>query len=924
MRKLSQQDKNGLAGRMTRMVALAMVSIVIAACSKGDGVQIGTGQNPDPVVIDFPIAYIKSPIPVDNNGAFQQQDLREQITFDFGADLYFRDRASVSALPVNITESVSQGLAAIRDVEIDYDGSRLLFAMRVPFEMGVDVEDQVATWNIWQYTFETEALVRVIPSDLTAEIGHDIMPKYLPDGRIIFASTRQTQSQALLLDEGKGAFPAMDEDQNEFTFNIHVMNDDGSGIKQITFNQSHDLDPSVLESGQIVFSRWDHNQSNDAVNLYRMNPDGSNLELLYGQQSHDTGANGETIQFMQPREVEDGRVMVVARPFTNTEGGGELLFVDTPQYVENTQPTKDNIGVLTGPAQEDATVNQVSTVPGTPSPGGRYFSVYPIQDGTDRLMVSWSQCRLIEVLADDGDPNTVDERIVACTPENLANVLVQDPNNVVTPAPGDFLVAPPLYGIWIYDPRNDTQLPIVAGEEGFMFTEIVSADPRPTPAVILDGSNDSPLDTTMVDTGEAILNIRNVYDFDGAMLPGIDPAVLADPMQTPAANRPARFLRIEKAVSQPDEDLRDIDNTAFGVTTLFGMKEIVGYVPVAPDGSVVVKVPANAALMVSVLDQNGMRITQRHQSWISLRAGQELKCNGCHDANSGVSHGRLDAFDSAYAGAPTAGVPFPNTDPQWFVGNVGETMAEVRANITCATDNCSSIEPSMNVIYRDVWTADPVVRANNADIDYLYTDLTTASPTSLSCQADWQWNCRSIINYETIIHPMWNEPRIVTFDDDNDPNTPEVPVLDANGNPVNNNCLNCHTPIDPADNSVRVPAGQLELQDGLSPDEPDHFHAYRELLVTDNLQVVDNGALVDATQVIGQDADGNDILATIPINSPASVAGARASSDFFDRFNDPNDSEHFNILSRAEQRLVAEWLDIGAQYYNNPFDAPAN
>ncbi len=92
------------------MVALSMASILIAACSKGDGVQIGNGQNPDPVIVDFPIAYIKSPLPTDNNGVFQQQDLREQITFDFGADLFYRDRASVSAVPINITESVSMGL----------------------------------------------------------------------------------------------------------------------------------------------------------------------------------------------------------------------------------------------------------------------------------------------------------------------------------------------------------------------------------------------------------------------------------------------------------------------------------------------------------------------------------------------------------------------------------------------------------------------------------------------------------------------------------------------------------------------------------------------------------------------------------------------------------------------------------------------
>ena len=890
---------------MFRMIALSIVCSAFVACSSGDGVSIGTGQDPDPVVVDFPIAYIRAPIPTDANGVFQQQDLREQISFDFGADLFFRDRAAPGAAATNITESVSQGLAAIRDVEIDYDGSRLLFAMRVPFDPMLAEED-LPTWNIWQYTFETDELIRVIPTILSAEIGHDIMPKYLPDGRIIFSSTRQSRSQALLLDEGKGAFPAIDEDRNEFAFNLHIMNDDGSGIEQVSVNQSHDLDPSVLANGQIVFSRWDHNAVNNSVNLYRMNPDGSNLELLYGQQSHDTGASGETIQFMQPRQVEDGRIMVIARPFTDTEGGGELVLIDTPQYLENTQPTAANIGVLTGPAQEDATINDVTTVPGEPSPGGRYFSAYPIQDGTTRLIVSWSQCRLIEILADDGDPATVDEAIVPCTEERLANVLIIDPNNVVTPVEGDFIVAPPLYGVWIYDPRNDTQLPIVTGEEGFMFTEVVVADPRPIPPVIIDGSNDYLLDITLADAGEAILNIRNVYDFDGAILPGIDIAAMADPVQTLATDRPARFLRIEKAVSIPDPDLRDIDNTAFGISTLQGMKEIVGYAMIEPDGSVMTRVPANAALMVSVLDENGRRITQRHQNWISLAAGQELTCNGCHDANSGVSHGRRDAFDTAYAGAPaaTVGLPFPNTDSQWTVGELGETMAEVRARITCANDGCSSLEPSMNVIYRDIWTADPAIAANNADIDYLYTDLTTTAPTTLACQQDWRWSCRSVINYESIIHPLWSQPRLV-FDDAGDP------VLDGFGVQLNNNCLNCHTPIDPVNmGAVRVPAGQLELQDGASPDEADHFHAYRELLVADNLQVVLNNALVDVTPVV-------------QVASPASIAGARASSNFFDRFNDPLDL-HFNILSQAERRLIAEWLDVGAQYYNNPFDAPAN
>ena len=911
---MNRQTRHGF-----RFAALISVAVGIAACSQGDGVSIGTGQDSDPVVIDFPMAYIRAPIPVDDNGDFEQTDLREQITFDFGADLYYRDRASASAEAINITGELTQGLAAVRDVEIAYDGSALVFAMRYPFDPNADEED-LPTWNIWKYTFDGSVLERVIKSDLTAEIGHDIMPKYLPDGRLVFASTRQTRAQAVLLDEGKAGFPAMDEDQNEFAFNIHIMNDNGSGVEQLSFNQSHDLNPAPMGNGQVVFSRWDHAGNNDEVNLYRMNPDGSALELLYGAQSHATGTNGEIVQFMQPRELEDGRTMALIRPFTDTEGGGELIAIDTQQYLENTQPTAPNIGILNGPAQEDATVNQVSTEPGVPSPGGRFASVYPILDGSGRLIVSWSQCRLLEQLMDDGDPLTDDTLITPCTPDRLAMLFVQpDPDNPVAPAVGTYVVAPPLYGIWMYDPRDDTQLPIVPGEEGFIFTEVVAADPKIAPPAIPDGMNTFQLDPTIADSGEAVLNIRNVYDFDGGAV--VDIPTMADPLQTAAAARPARFLRIEKAVSIPDDDLIDLDNTAFGVTTQFGMKEVISYSMIEPDGSVMVKVPANVALQISVTDENGKRITERHQNWISLRPGQELKCQGCHIGNSGLSHGRYDAFESAYAGAQAGWFEFPNTDPQWYIDTPGETMAEVRARVTCANagnvcDATSSIEPSMNAVYRDVWTADPTVRANNLDIDMLYTDLTTQSPTSLACQQDWQAHCRSVINYESVLHPLWSLPR-PQFD------ALGAPILDGNGVQVDKQCTLCHTQIDPADGAtVIVPAGQLELTDGLSPDEPDHFHAYRELLATDNLQELVNGALVEAQQQVGVDIDGNPIFDVIPIPSPASAAGARASGDFFGRFEDPNNLEHFGALSSAERRLIAEWLDVGAQYYNNPFDVP--
>ncbi len=91
---MNTQSRQGI-----RFAVIGVVAIAIAACSQGDGVSIGTGQDPDPVVVDFPIAYIRAPLPIDDDGEFEQDDLREQITFDFGADLFYRDRASAASRP---------------------------------------------------------------------------------------------------------------------------------------------------------------------------------------------------------------------------------------------------------------------------------------------------------------------------------------------------------------------------------------------------------------------------------------------------------------------------------------------------------------------------------------------------------------------------------------------------------------------------------------------------------------------------------------------------------------------------------------------------------------------------------------------------------------------------------------------------------
>jgi hypothetical protein len=65
------------------------------------------------------------------------------------------------------------------------------------------------------------------------------------------------------------------------------------------------------------------------------------------------------------------------------------------------------------------------------------------------------------------------------------------------------------------------------------------------------------------------------------------------------------------------------------------------------------------------------------------------------------------------------------------------------------------------------------------------------------------------------------------------------------------------------------------------------------------------------------------VLAPAPM-----TAGSASSSEmkflwmFDGTYQDPV-LDHTGFLTSAELRLIAEWLDIGAQYYNDPFVAPA-
>ncbi|TLZ19565.1 MAG: hypothetical protein E6K30_06465 [Gammaproteobacteria bacterium] len=864
--------------RRAAFVLTAALVTALAACSGGGSVNIANSQRGDPATVDFPIFYVKRTVPKNAAGVVQQDDLRVLRDAVPSADLFMRATASPSATETNITARLTAGASwDVKDVDTSADGTKVAFAMRGPLAMNQDPK-QPPSWRIYEYVIATNNLHAVInpatdPDPLTV---NDVSPHYLPDGRILFSSTRQTQSKGILLDEGKPQFEAQDEDRNESAFVLEVMNADGTGVHQISFNQSHDRDATVLANGRVLWSRWDHAPGKDAMHLYSANPDGTDLELYYGANSHMTGTNNTVVEFVQPRQMQDGRTLALIRQYTGVDFGGNLVIIDGAHYAENTQPLAANSS-LTGPAQTPATTNPVQTIPG-PSPGGRFNSGYPLQDGTSRILVSWSQCRLI-------DNTQTPPASVPCTSNALAQPNVQ--------------AAPPLYSVWMFDPVQNTLMPLMPPVEGIMVTDVAVAQPHPLPAVILDKVPGVDLDQNLVNAGVGVIDIRSVYDIDGVDTANPNIPTVADSAKTPPGQRPARFMRLEKAVSIPDRTIVNLSPAAFGASDY--MLEILGYAPIEPDGSVQIEVPANVAFRVSVLDANARRVGSAQGVWLQVKPGEVVKCNGCHtpaSAQRPISHGRAGLFASAWAGAAVAGVPFPHTiaaGPGAFIPQAGETMGEARMRVSCANDNppCKQMVPGVNVTYTDVWT-DPAQTPNvGAPINYRYDDATNpipAIPTTPVCVTAWAANCRIVINYPEHIQKLWDLPRTGM----------------VGGVAFDHTCsqAGCHNPTNAA-GAAQTPAGNLDLTNSASTDVPQEFTSYRQLLFPHN------------TVIMGQPGP------TVGPYMNAGSANGGASKAFFSCFatgSGCTNPSHTGWLNIAELRLLSEWLDIGAQYFNNPFD----
>jgi len=140
--------------------------------------------------------------------------------------------------------------------------------------------------------------------------GHwtdDMHPCYLPDGRIVFASSRPEHS---VLCGGYSLTCTA----------LYRINADGSGLCRLSESALSEFTPTMMDDGRILYNRWEYVYKGIAAvqPLWTMRPDGTGSEEIYGDNIRDPGV------FIHGRQVPGRRDLVVC-----TGCGHEPLAVGT-------------------------------------------------------------------------------------------------------------------------------------------------------------------------------------------------------------------------------------------------------------------------------------------------------------------------------------------------------------------------------------------------------------------------------------------------------------------------------------------------------------------------------------------------------------------------------------------------------------------
>ncbi len=234
-----------------------------------------------------------------------------------------------------LTEQLPSG--SVLRPDISFDAKRVLFAFcryypglsDEPNKLDKANVPEDAFYHLYEMNLDGSQMRR-----LTHGKYDDFDGRYLPDGRIVFLSTRRGQDVQCTSDtnvvERGSALPDCyvrcggGPERPVAVYTLHVMDRDGQHITRISPFEMFEWTPSVDEQGQILYSRWDYVDRHNMpyMSLWSTLPDGTDARAIYGNYTQSPHCTFEA------RRVPGSRKIVFTASGHHAMTGGSLVLVD--------------------------------------------------------------------------------------------------------------------------------------------------------------------------------------------------------------------------------------------------------------------------------------------------------------------------------------------------------------------------------------------------------------------------------------------------------------------------------------------------------------------------------------------------------------------------------------------------------------------
>jgi hypothetical protein len=207
---------------------------------------------------------------------------------------------------------------AYQHLDVSYDGQRLLFSFcqlaHPPLEARHGNPGHY--YDIYQIDADGNGLTRLIGS-----AHDDIAPRYLPDGNIVFVSTR------------RGGYSRCGPDFSP-CHTLTLADSSGSNQRLISFHEIHEFDPAVMNDGRIIYTRWDYVDREASLyqQLWVTRPDGTNPAIYYGNNTFNPMATFE------PRAIPDSNRIMAIAGCHHSIAAGSIVLIDVTRGVDDLGP----------------------------------------------------------------------------------------------------------------------------------------------------------------------------------------------------------------------------------------------------------------------------------------------------------------------------------------------------------------------------------------------------------------------------------------------------------------------------------------------------------------------------------------------------------------------------------------------------------